>query len=240
MQKYGVENFNIEILQDNINSKEELDKYEIYYINYYNSTNHNIGYNIELGGNSIGKHSESTKRKISEAQKGFKNHMFGVKGINNKSSKRVIDITTGNIYNSVTEACEILNLGTKAISKVAACARGSKTSAYNKIFRYLDDNNNPIYVEIPLNTKEIHPILDISTNKKYNTIEEAAKDINVSKSGISQVLLGQRSNIYGHKFIKLNSEKIKIPKKCKVYNLVLEKYKYLTNTVPSSNNLEKV
>lgn len=32
----------------------------------------------------------------------------------------------------------------------------------------------------------------------------------------------------------------KIPKKCKVYNLVLEKYKYLTNTVPSSNNLEKV
>lgn len=232
--------FNIEILQDNINSKKELDRREIYYINYYNSTNPNIGYNVELGGNSIGKHSEETKRKISEAQQGSKNHMFGVKGVNNASSKRIIDITTDIIYNSITEACDILNLGNKAISKVVACAKGNRTSAYNRIFRYLDTNNNPIYVEIPLNFKEIHPILDITTNIKYNTIEEAAKSIKVSKAGISQVLLGKRNSIHNHKFIKLNNEIIKVPKKCKVYNLVLEKYKYLTNAVPSSNNLEKV
>ena len=36
----------------------------------YNSNNNNFGYNIENGGNTIGTHSEETKRKIGEGNKG--------------------------------------------------------------------------------------------------------------------------------------------------------------------------
>lgn len=50
--KYGVENFKCEML-DVCDSKEELDNKEIYYIDKYNSTNPDIGYNITTGGYSL-------------------------------------------------------------------------------------------------------------------------------------------------------------------------------------------
>lgn len=71
IKKYGDENFLHEILQENL-TKEQAEEIEKEYIKAYNSTNPSIGYNIELGGNSNGKHSEQTKIKISKAQKGRK------------------------------------------------------------------------------------------------------------------------------------------------------------------------
>lgn len=79
MVKYGFDCFKFEILKDNIQSKEELDILERYYIKEYQSLVSEQGYNVELGGNSVGKHSEETKKKISQSQIGEKNHMFGEK-----------------------------------------------------------------------------------------------------------------------------------------------------------------
>jgi len=51
IKKYGKDNFLKEILC-RCNSLEELNKMEVYWISYYNSTNNDIGYNIEKGGAS--------------------------------------------------------------------------------------------------------------------------------------------------------------------------------------------
>jgi len=48
IRKYGVENFTFEVLQDNIETFEQLDKAEIYWIDYYNSFVK--GYNETFGG----------------------------------------------------------------------------------------------------------------------------------------------------------------------------------------------
>ena len=48
IRKYGVENFSFEIIQDNIQTLEQLDKAEIYWIDYYNSFIK--GYNETFGG----------------------------------------------------------------------------------------------------------------------------------------------------------------------------------------------
>lgn len=48
IRKYGLENFTFEVLQDNIQSYDELDKAEIYWINFYNS--YLKGYNATSGG----------------------------------------------------------------------------------------------------------------------------------------------------------------------------------------------
>ena len=48
MRKYGIENFTFEVLQDNIETFEQLDKAEIYWIDYYNSFVK--GYNETFGG----------------------------------------------------------------------------------------------------------------------------------------------------------------------------------------------
>lgn len=48
MRKYGIDNFVFEVLQDNIDTYEQLDKAEIYWIDYYDSFLH--GYNATRGG----------------------------------------------------------------------------------------------------------------------------------------------------------------------------------------------
>lgn len=48
MRKYGLSNFKFEVIQDNIETFEQLDKAEIYWIDYYNSFVN--GYNQTFGG----------------------------------------------------------------------------------------------------------------------------------------------------------------------------------------------
>lgn len=134
MKKYGFENFVFEIIYDNIASKTEMDELERKYIRDFNSCDDNIGYNMDLGGNSIGKHSDETKHKIGQSQLGEKNHMYGKCGNLNGMSKRVIDLTTGKIYESANLAANELNLN---FSHVCASARGTRGSTGSKIFRYI-------------------------------------------------------------------------------------------------------
>lgn len=73
INKYGLSNFKKEIL-DNVNNLDELNEREIYWINFYNSTNKNIGYNISLGGqNSLLLNEEFLEKRnesISTSKKG--------------------------------------------------------------------------------------------------------------------------------------------------------------------------
>lgn len=63
LRKYKEQDFIWEIIEE-LNSKEELNEKEIYWINYYQSTDKEKGYNLKFGGNNGGKCCESTKRKI--------------------------------------------------------------------------------------------------------------------------------------------------------------------------------
>lgn len=74
LTKYGKDNFILETI-DIANSKDELDKKEIYWIKYYNTLNKNKGYNLIEGGGKYNenheyklgsKHSEETRKKIRE------------------------------------------------------------------------------------------------------------------------------------------------------------------------------
>ena len=65
MCKYGIENFKIELLEDNV-PEEHVDDREIYYIALYDSFNH--GYNMTKGGQGIHgyTHTEQTKMVLSK------------------------------------------------------------------------------------------------------------------------------------------------------------------------------
>ena len=66
--KYGSDNFKIESILV-VDTQLEADKQEVFFISQYNSVQN--GYNLRSGG-SHGRHSEESKRKISEAGKGRK------------------------------------------------------------------------------------------------------------------------------------------------------------------------
>lgn len=80
IQKYGTENFQYKILAE---CKDQItaDVFEEYYINWYDTKNSEIGYNLKNGG-SAGKHSEETKDKISES---IKNKIWSETAIFNRS-----------------------------------------------------------------------------------------------------------------------------------------------------------
>lgn len=141
MRKYGFENFEFEVIEDNINNQCELDELEKYYIKKYDSVRN--GYNYTSGGGG-GIHSEETRDKISKSQMGELNHMWGKCGKLNSTSKRILEITTGNYYDSAMLASKELNL---CFSHVCSVARGERGSTGGFVFRYVADNNKPIKPE---------------------------------------------------------------------------------------------
>lgn len=99
-EKYGIENFKFDILCW-CNTREELDNAESYFIGfkYYTYANTGRGYNIADGGNGgnllRGKTEEEKKEianKISKANTGENNHMYGRTGEKNPNSKPVIGV----------------------------------------------------------------------------------------------------------------------------------------------------
>lgn len=69
VRKYGWDNVSHLVLHENL-TKTEADLIEIMYISTFKSNIRKYGYNIESGGNSLGKHSEESRALMSKRQKG--------------------------------------------------------------------------------------------------------------------------------------------------------------------------
>jgi len=86
IKKYGKKNFSRITLENGITDHDYLCEREIYWIEFYDSTNPEIGYNICKGGrgrlgtipwNKGVSPSEETRKKIAESQKGENNNFYG-------------------------------------------------------------------------------------------------------------------------------------------------------------------
>lgn len=71
VEDFGWEAFKLSVIADNL-SCAEAEQIEKENIAKYDSTNPLKGFNVALGGNIVGRHSEVTRRKMSEGQKGKK------------------------------------------------------------------------------------------------------------------------------------------------------------------------
>lgn len=129
---------------------------------------------------NIGKrHSEDTKRKLSESHKGL-------------GAKRVVCVETMAIYNSIKEASEQLNLKGHHIG---SCCNGDRQTCGGYHWCFEDDYNEEKVKEllIPKVNKHCMPVLCVETNKKYDSIQDAASAIGISKTGITEFLKGRQS-----------------------------------------------
>lgn len=107
IRKYGILAFNF-IVIDTANSIEELNLKEQFWIDFYNSTDKLIGYNLDSGGNNC-KKSDSTKDLISISSKNnWKNTEIADKMLNGlrKGTEKWIEICSNNRVEFICPQCK--------------------------------------------------------------------------------------------------------------------------------------
>ena len=158
IRKYGIENFEIFILKDNIKTQCLIDLFEVYYIEKNNClVKNNKGYNISDGGNGGNKFAGKTeeemneiKRKISETEKGkilSDEHKRKISesrlGEKNQRAKKVIQLDLNNnlikIWICITDAERKTGIAHQSISK---CCKNKLKSAGGFKWRYIGDEEN--------------------------------------------------------------------------------------------------
>lgn len=238
IQKRGWnEGYTHEVIHDGIESKEEADSLEIYYIKLHNSRYPN-GYNLTDGGSgdgclnykwtieqkakirgenhkNYGRHlSETTRIKISEAQKGkiisdeSKRNMSLAK-IGKDSLRRIkvyqYDLEGNYVkeWSCAGEASKEYNSNYKTIARAcrqelkSCCGFQWRYELYDKIEKY-----NPL---TPSRESQSIKIAEIdkfgNIIKEYNSIRDASREINTCNSNITAVLKGKYKQIKGHIYI---------------------------------------
>jgi group I intron endonuclease len=155
--KYGEESFIFEILdQCSIN---ELHLKEHYWVTKLNCLDRSTGYNLKpTDSNGCSIHSEETKEKLRQANKGKKPSALCIQKLKErtlspehkeimrksresidytklhreKRGKKVIDQSTGIIYSSLAEVCELLGITKGSFSRILSGKRKNKTT-----FKYI-------------------------------------------------------------------------------------------------------
>ena len=150
IQKYGWDNFEHTVLVRGL-SLEEASSLEALYIAKYKTTNKRYGYNIAAGGVSAptmtGKHhSEETKQKMSEAQRGKKRteeqkrrhseHMTGLMvGKRNHKSRAVKCLNTGEVFESMRTAAQAKGV---LQPKIWKCCNGEASHTHGLRWEYAE------------------------------------------------------------------------------------------------------
>lgn len=128
IQKYGWENFEHIILEDNLTIN-EADEKEQYYIKFYKSLNRNYGYNLKTGGNAGYHLSKETKEKMRQSNKKFyQNHQEDfiekLEKAHKAARKKVICLNNNKIFLSQIEAAKYAGL--KNSTPISRCCSGER------------------------------------------------------------------------------------------------------------------
>lgn len=157
IQKYGWDNFEHQILEENIPNLEVANEKEKYYIALYDSTNGDYGYNIQVGG------SEQTKLSI-------KVYQYSLKGEFIKE------------YNSISDAMRELNISN---GKISDCCKGNRRSAGGFMWSYEKVDRLPEYKKKSKSKPVYQYSLDGKFIQSFKTVTDASKLTNCNASKIT-------------------------------------------------------
>lgn len=196
-RKYKIENFKFEILKNDFQNREEMENYEHLMIIYYNSLSP-CGYNQTLNTQNKAIASENTKKYITS--------------ISQKCALVDKNENILQIFKSYHEAAEALGYDrdSRATSVRRVC-KGEQGSLNGLIFRDLDENNKVISkpIKSPHGRKKIIAInvYDIKEKIIFNSITEAAKNLNTDRASIGKCIKGDTrySVVKGYIFRQLDN-----------------------------------
>ena len=217
--KYGIDNLKFIVIEfiDKIDDKKALKEIildrEQYWTNEMRALERQYGYNLATKANSmlgykhseeskkrmsiakIGKkHSKEAKIKIGNASRGDKNFWYGKTYGDAVKARRVINLTTGKIYDSIKRACE--ECGMRYSSNVISVCQGDTKTAGGFMWAYLDEYNNPMPTGyINTNTRSV---INIDTMEIFESIALAARTYSVVEGSISNNVRGSTKTSGGY------------------------------------------
>lgn len=187
IRKYGVDNFKFEII-DEASNLDELNNKEIYWIAYYDCcVDNDKGYNLDKGGKN-GLKSEETKRKMREAQMGEKSWSYGLRGSDCHNAKRVINLTTGQLFDSLVD-CAMHDFGDRKYMKQISAVCSPKTNKKTvKGYEYalLNEQGEPIIVNKSCSNKAFNNVrvVEMFSGLEFDSISETARHFGLTDSFI--------------------------------------------------------
>lgn len=217
--KYGWDKFTHEILEDNL-SKEQACELEKKYIQEYDSTNPQKGYNISFGGDILmyGKtHSEETKQLIRQN---------GIKGKDYYRSINQYDLD-GNFIKTWKDSSEIYDSEFKpycSIIKKCCYRRKGSLTVCNYQWRFTDDCNDiGAFIKpkkLPTKVRELYEVNPINGDiiKHYNSVTECSNELNLSFRRIMDCCRGVTISVDKHLFIYVEDYNSTLNKRLIRYN----------------------
>ena len=169
IQKYGWGGFSHEVIMTGL-TQEEAEAQEIALIALHKSNQSQCGYNIENGGNSTGKMSQSTKQKISKANTGKKRTA--------EARKKMSDVA---------------KLSSKERSKRFTEQRLGVPS-WNAGLTLSEEQKDL------MKANTYHQVRCVETGTIYKSIAFAARELGLKASNISNVCIGNRKTTGGYHF----------------------------------------
>ena len=137
IRKYGLENFNFEIIKEC--KREELNYFEIYYIDFYKSTFDKFGYNITPGGQSIDFNTENGQKIRKRVGASLKTHYkeVGTQSIKDGWKK----LKESNHYNDYLKKQKETHLGKKFSEESLRKRKDTRLEkGLNKKVKCVEDN----------------------------------------------------------------------------------------------------
>jgi group I intron endonuclease len=175
--KYGIDNFSFNILIYELD-KEQLDEYEIAMIKFTKSHDPKYGYNKTFGGEG-GKHTDETKKKISESKKGEKNPNWGKK-LSEEHRRKLLESNLGKKHSDETKA---------KISKTKTGTKGKKHSDETKR-KISESHQGEKFYGAKLTEKRVR-MIKVMLRSDIKTHKQIAKLFGVTKQTIGDIKRGK-------------------------------------------------
>lgn len=172
IHKYGVDNFKVEEI-DRADTREELDEKERHWIRFYNSLIPN-GYNLESGGTKNKEICEATREKLRESHKGEKAPWYG-KHLTEDAKRKLSQAHIGKC-----KYWKGKKRSQETIEKMSRNRKGKTVGATHI---------------------QSIKVVCVDTGAVYDSIGEAARLLNISRTGIINNLKGRSKSAGGFKWM---------------------------------------
>lgn len=206
INKYGWDNFEHIILFEN-KTKEEAEELEILYIKILLSNNKIYGYNISNGGETIGKHSEESKKKMSKNRKGILHTEEAKKKIsiatsrgNNAGAKKVY--CDGKIFDCIVDCAEYYGINYSQMFLWLSGENGMPQEFFDKNLHCVGEQDKTrLHIDLIRGNSPFAKKV-ICDGVIYDCLTDCADKYNINICTMSNWLIGD--NRMPQKFIDMN------------------------------------